>query len=65
MIEEYKFDQYKCPISINDKDIKEIVGSNKFRFSKQDFKCFIGYKELKKLGLYVYSVHKWLYIIDI
>ena len=37
MIEEYKFHQYKCPFSINDKDIKEIAGSNKFRFDKQRF----------------------------
>ena len=49
MIEEYKFHQYKCPFSINDKDIKEISGSNKFRFDKQDFKCFIGYKDSEKI----------------
>ena len=29
---------------------------------KQDFRYFVGYKILKKLDLYAYSVHKWLYI---
>ena len=29
-IEEYKFHQYKSPISLNNMDIKEIVVSNKF-----------------------------------
>ena len=42
--EEYEFYQYKIPFSINDIDINEIVVSNKFPFSKQDFKYFIVYK---------------------
>ena len=40
-IEEYKFHQYKSPISIDDIDINEIVVSNKFAFGKQGFKYFI------------------------
>ena len=43
--EEYKFHRYKSPISINDIDINEIVGSSKFPFAKQDFKYFIDYKD--------------------
>ena len=48
-IEEYEFHQYKSSISINDKDISEMVVSNKFPFGKQDFKYFIGYKYNKKI----------------
>ena len=48
-IEEYKFHQYKSPISINDIDINRIVASNKFPFGKQDFKYFIGYKDNKEI----------------
>ena len=33
-IEEYKFHQYKSPVSINDIDINEIVVSNEFPFDK-------------------------------
>ena len=36
-------------ISINDIDNSELVVSNKFSFDKQDFKCFIGYKDDKKI----------------
>ena len=38
-------------ISINDIDINEIVVSNKlpFSISFQDFKCFIGHKDYKKI----------------
>ena len=57
-IEEYKFHQYKSPISIKDIDINERVLSNKFPFGKQDFEYFIGYKDNKKLDLYVYSFQK-------
>ena len=52
------FHQYKSPILINDIDINKIVVSNKFTFGKQDFKCFIGYKDSEKIDLYTYSVHK-------
>ena len=48
-IEEYKFQQYKNPFSINDIDINEIVASNKFSFGKQDYKYFIGYKDNQKI----------------
>ena len=48
-IEEYKFHQYKSPISIKKKDINEIVVSNKFPFGKQDFKHFIGCKDNKEI----------------
>ena len=45
-IEEYKFHQYKSLIPINEVNINEIVVSNKFSFGKQDFKYFIGYKDI-------------------
>ena len=57
-IEEYKFHQYESPILIKDIDINERVLSNKFPFGKQDFEYFIGYKDNKKLDLYVYSFQK-------
>ena len=50
-IEEYEFHQHKSPISINDIDVNEIVVSNKFLSSKQDFKYFLGYKDNKKIKL--------------
>ena len=52
-IEEFEFHQYKSPIFINNIDMNKIVASNKFPFDKQDFKCFIGYKDKKKLDLYI------------
>ena len=52
-IEEFEFHQYKSPIFINNIDMNKIVASNKFPFGKQDFKCFIGYKDKKKLDLYI------------
>ena len=45
-IEEYKFYQHNSLISIQKIDINEIVISNKLPFSKQDFKYFIGYKDV-------------------
>ena len=33
-----EFHQYKSSISINDRDINEIVVSNRFPFDKKDFK---------------------------
>ena len=47
-IEEYKFHQNKNSVSINDIGINKIVLPNKFLFGKQDFKCFIGYKDSDK-----------------
>ena len=48
-IEEYKFNQHKSPISINNIDINEIVVSNKLPFGKQDFKYFIGLTDAKRI----------------
>ena len=48
-IEEYKFHQYKSPISINEIDINKIVVSKKFPFCKQVFKYFIDYKDNKNI----------------
>ena len=48
-IEECEFHQYESSISINDRDINEIVVSNKFPFGKQDFKYFTGYKANKEI----------------
>ena len=53
--EEYKFHQYKCLILIENIDINKMVVSNKFLFSKQDFKYFIGYidnKEIRPLCIF-------------
>ena len=61
-IEEYKFRQYKSPISINDIDINEIVVSNKFSFGKPDFKYFIGYKdntEIRPLCIFFPDINKY------
>ena len=44
-IEKYEFHQYESSILINEIDINKIVASKKFSFGKQDFKCFIGYKD--------------------
>ena len=39
-------------------DINKIVVYNKVSFSKKGFKYFIGYKNVKKLDLYVYFSQK-------
>ena len=57
------FCQYKSLILINNIDINEIAVSNKFLFSKQDFKYFLGYKdnqEIKLLRIFFpeMSIHK-------
>ena len=41
-----------------DVDINKIVVSNKVCFGKKRFKGFIGYKEAKKIDLYVYFSQK-------
>ena len=46
-IEEYKI--YQHNFSINEIVINKIVVSNKFPLGKQDFKFFIGYKDVKKI----------------
>ena len=43
-------------------NINEIVVSNKVSFGKKGFKFFIGIKDTKKLGLYVYFFPKWVHI---
>ena len=48
-VKKYKFHQYKSLIWINNKDISKIVVPNRVTFGKKDFKCFIGYKEDKKV----------------
>ena len=50
-IEEFQFRQYKSLILINNIDINEIAVSNKFLFSKQDFKYFLGYKDNQEIKL--------------
>ena len=57
--EKQKFYQHKGPISIKNIDINNIIGSNKFLFGKNGFKYFIGYKDAKKLVLYLYFSQKW------
>ena len=47
-IEEYKFHEYKSPISINNIANNRIVVSNKFPLGKQNLKYFIGYNRIKK-----------------
>ena len=48
-VKKYKFHQYKSVVWINNKDISKIVVPNRVTFVKKDFKCFIGYKEDKKV----------------
>ena len=48
-IQEYKFHQYKSPISTKNIHINKIVEYNKFLAGKQYFKYFIGYKDNKKI----------------
>ena len=39
--------------------------SNKVSFGKKDFKPFVGYKNAKKIDLYVYFFQKCLHIEEI
>ena len=48
-IEKYKFHQYKSPILIDNIDVNKIVVFNKISFGKKYFKCFIVYKDAKKI----------------
>ena len=48
IIEEYKIHENKCLILVNDIDINKTVVFYNLPFGKQDFKCFIGYKDLEK-----------------
>ena len=56
------FYQYNRPISIKNIDISKLVVSNKVSLSKKGFKYFIGSENAKKINLYVYFPHKWVYI---
>ena len=47
-IEEYKFHQYKSPVSINNLGFNKILIS-RFPFDKQDLKYFIGCKDNKEI----------------
>ena len=47
-IEEYKFHQYKSPVSINNLGFNKILIS-RFPFGKQDLKYFIGCKDNKEI----------------
>ena len=61
-IEKQKFQQYKKRISIKNIDINKIVVSNKVCFGRKGFRYFIGYKDAKKLDLYVYFFQKFVHI---
>ena len=45
--------QHKGPISIKNIDINKIIVCNKVSFGKKGFQYFIGYKDAKKIDLYV------------
>ena len=51
-IQKQKFHQHKGPISIKNVDMDKIV------FSKKGFIYFIGYKDPKKLNIYIYFSKK-------
>ena len=57
-IQKQKIHQHKEPISIKNIYTNKIVVSNKVPFGKKGFKYLIGYKDAKKLGLYVYFYQK-------
>ena len=57
-----KFHQHEEPISIKNIDINRKVISSKVSFVKKGFECFIGYKDAKKLDLYLYFYQKWVHI---
>ena len=61
-IERQKFHQHKRPISKKYIDINKIVVSNKVSVGKKGFKCFIGYKDAKKIDLYAYFFQKLVHI---
>ena len=64
-IEEFKFHQYKIPISLNDIDINEIIVSNEFSFDDKILNILLVTKIIKKLDFYAYSFQKRVYIKDI
>ena len=56
--EKYNSHQNKIPFLINNIHINKIVVSNKVSFNKKGFKYFIGYKDDKRIDLYVYLFQK-------
>ena len=54
-IGQYKFQQYKSPISIS---LLKQPYFNKVSFGEKDFKYFIDYKDAKKTDLYAYCFQK-------
>ena len=57
-IEKQKFHQHKRTISEKNIDINKLAVFNKPSFSKKGFKYFIGYKDAKKIRLFVYFYQK-------
>ena len=57
-IQNQEFHQHRGPISVKNVDIDKIVVSNTVSSRKKGFKYFIGYKDAKKLDLYVYFSQK-------
>ena len=51
--------------SINDVDVNEIAVSNKLPLVNKILNISLVTNILKKLDLYAYSTHKWLYIKEI
>ena len=60
-IQKQKLHQHKRPISIKNIDINKIVVSNKVSFGRK-FRNLIGYKDAKKVDLYVYFSQKSMHI---
>ena len=57
-IQKQQFHQRKGPISTKNVVIDKIFVPNKVPFGKKGFKYFIGYKDPKKISLYVYFSQK-------
>ena len=53
-IKKHKFHQHKSPVLIVSIDINKIVISNQVTCNKKGFKSFVGYKDCKKIDVYVY-----------
>ena len=53
-IKKEKFHEHKGPISIKNMETNIIIVSNRVSFGKKGFKCFIGYKDAKKMRPSVY-----------
>ena len=60
--EKYNSHQNKSRFLINNIHINKIVVSNKVSFNKKGSEYFIGYKDDKRIDLYVYLFQKWVHI---